>query len=106
MANREKVWDKPIDVPEKWIRDVDSNVLKGIIPRPRFHSFHQACLLTTAETSFLELPKGTKIKGVFPHGASYWTRTAQIQTEQPDGSELSFFLKVRVYIWKSLRPDN
>ncbi|KAE9378604.1 hypothetical protein N431DRAFT_553040 [Stipitochalara longipes BDJ] len=40
------------------------------------------------------LPEGTRIKGIFPHGASYWTRTAEIRTEQVDGSPRSFFLKV------------
>ncbi|KAL8846451.1 MAG: hypothetical protein Q9221_008459 [Calogaya cf. arnoldii] len=37
---------------------------------------------------------GQKIKGIFPYGASYWTRTAEIQTEQADGTSRSFFLKV------------
>lgn len=41
-----------------------------------------------------ELPKCSQIKGIYPHGASYWTRTAEIQTEQADGSPQSFFLKV------------
>lgn len=41
-----------------------------------------------------ELPKGTHIIGAFPHGASYWARTAEIQTEQADGSLESFFIKV------------
>ncbi|TVY68624.1 Protein-ribulosamine 3-kinase-like protein [Lachnellula suecica] len=69
MSNREVVWDKPIDVPEKWIQNVDSNVLK-------------------------ELPHGTQVESISPYGASYWTRTAEIQTIQADGSALSFFLKV------------
>lgn len=41
-----------------------------------------------------ELPAGTKVTGLSPHGASYWTRTAKVKTEQADGSEVSFFLKV------------
>ena len=41
-----------------------------------------------------ELPEGTKIKSITAHGASYWTRTAEIKTEQADGSPMSFFLKV------------
>ena len=41
-----------------------------------------------------ELPKDTQVVGVFPHGASYWTRTAEIETEQADGSSQSFFIKV------------
>ena len=47
----------------------------------------------------LELPIGTQVVGAFPHGASYWTRTAEIQTEQADGSSQSFFIKVeRTYL--------
>lgn len=42
----------------------------------------------------LGLPRGSQVRGIFPYGASYWTRTAEIQTEQLDGSPLSFFLKV------------
>lgn len=41
-----------------------------------------------------ELPEGTKVINLSPHGASYWTRTAEVKTEQADGSEVSFFLKV------------
>jgi hypothetical protein len=43
---------------------------------------------------YSELPPGTQIKGIFAHGASYWTRTAEIETEQSDGSQMSFFVKV------------
>ena len=42
----------------------------------------------------LELPSGVKVNDISPYGASYWTRTAEIQTTQPDGSKLSYFLKV------------
>lgn len=45
----------------------------------------------------LELPKGSKIKSIVPHGMSYWTRTARIVTEQEDGSKLSFLLKVSIF---------
>jgi protein-ribulosamine 3-kinase len=41
-----------------------------------------------------ELPPGTEIKGIFPHGSAYWTRTAAIQTIQADGTPLDFFLKI------------
>ena len=41
-----------------------------------------------------ELPHGSDVKGIYPSGASYWTRTAEIQTQQADGSSMSFFLKV------------
>lgn len=44
-----------------------------------------------------ELPNGSEVKGIFPFGASYWTRTAEIQTKQADGASLSFFLKVRFH---------
>jgi protein-ribulosamine 3-kinase len=43
---------------------------------------------------YSELPQGTEVIGAFPHGASYWTRTAEIETQQADGSDLSFFIKV------------
>ena len=41
-----------------------------------------------------ELPRGTEVNGVFHHGASYWTPTAEVETKQADGSLLSFFIKV------------
>ena len=44
--------------------------------------------------SQIELPEGTKVISLSPHGASYWTRTAEVKTEQADGSEVLFFLKV------------
>ena len=43
-----------------------------------------------------ELPPGTEVEGIYPHGASYWTRTAEIATRKADGSPLFFFLKVRI----------
>ncbi|KAI9659639.1 MAG: hypothetical protein M1831_003720 [Alyxoria varia] len=76
----EPVWDKPPDVSEHWITFVDDNVLQG---RSFFRSIHA-----------WKLPRNVKIKGIYPYGASYWTRTAEIQTEQQDGSLLSYFLKV------------
>ena len=42
----------------------------------------------------VELPEGSQVKGISPYGASYWTRTAEIETEQADGTPRSFFLKV------------
>lgn len=47
----------------------------------------------SAET-ILELPPGTQIESIHPHGVSYWTRTAEIVTRLPDGSPASYFLKV------------
>ncbi|KAG8525539.1 uncharacterized protein KY384_009183 [Bacidia gigantensis] len=40
-----------------------------------------------------ELPQGSQVKSISPYGASYWTRTAEIQTQQADES-VSYFLKV------------
>lgn len=40
------------------------------------------------------LPRGTEVTGLLPHGASYWTRTAKIETKQADGSPLYYFIKV------------
>lgn len=57
------------DVPERFVGYVDDNV---------------AAIL----------PPGSTIKGIIPHGAAYWTRTAAIQTTQLDGTALDFFLKV------------
>ncbi|TGO44378.1 hypothetical protein BCON_0531g00010 [Botryotinia convoluta] len=62
-------WGKPIDVDEKWISFVDENV------KAKF-------------------PPGTEIESISPHGASYWTRTAEVATMMPDGTSRSYFLKV------------
>lgn len=45
----------------------------------------------------LELPANVEIKSILPHGASYWTRTAEIVTRNEDGSEVSYFLKVCMF---------
>ncbi|KAL9620754.1 MAG: hypothetical protein Q9160_004767 [Pyrenula sp. 1 TL-2023] len=58
-----------IQVPAKFIEYVDANVAAN-------------------------LPPGSVIKGIVPHGTAYWTRTAAIQTEQTDGTLLDYFLKV------------
>lgn len=42
---------------------------------------------------YIELPGGSQIKEISRYGASYWTQTAKIQTEQADGTPRSFFLK-------------
>jgi hypothetical protein len=41
-----------------------------------------------------EFPPGAQIKGTFPPGASYWTRTTEIRAQQADGSSMSFFIKI------------
>ena len=88
----EPVWDKPVDVPEKWIQSIDDNVLASEQTSASLRcSFWQYKKLTESE-----LPYGSHVKSIFPHGASYWTRTAEIKTEQADGTPLSFFLKVNV----------
>ena len=74
------------ELPERFIEYVDENVAASK-EDPRD--------LRVASTDKLELPPDSHIKGLFPHGTAYWTRTAAIQTEQADGSQLNFFLKVR-----------
>lgn len=50
-------------------------------------------LLGTYILLTLELPPGSEIRGMSPHGASFWTRTARIDTGL-DGARQSYFLKV------------
>lgn len=57
------------DVPERCVEYVDANVVAN-------------------------LPPGSVIKAIVPHGMAYWSRTAAIQTEQTDGTPLALFLKV------------
>jgi protein-ribulosamine 3-kinase len=47
-----------------------------------------------------EMPPGTTIKGIHAHGASYWSRTAEIQTLKNDGSPQSYYIKVFL-VWSS-----
>lgn len=86
------VSDQEIDVPEKWIQFVDDNISASMF-------MIVACALEAFDliVYVAELPQSTRIQGIYPHGASYWTRTAEIQTEQADGSSLSFFLKVQIF---------
>ncbi|KAF2650566.1 hypothetical protein K491DRAFT_608567 [Lophiostoma macrostomum CBS 122681] len=63
------IWDQEIAVPESVISFVDDNVAE-------------------------KLPTGSSITSISPHGASYWTRTARIQTHDADGNAVSYFLKV------------
>ena len=83
----EPIWDQPIAVPERWIETVDENVAAS----------KSRCTGRISDflTRFLELPAGSQVKGISPCSTSYWTRTAEIQTEQADGTPRSFFLKVR-----------
>ena len=82
----EVIWDKPKDVPEWVIESVDANVLAGTLPSMAVQVF--------AYDFPPELPPGTRVEGIYPHGKSYWTRTAAIRTLQADGRGQSFFLKV------------
>jgi hypothetical protein len=74
------------ELPERFIEYVDENVAA------RKEDLRS---LKVESTDELELPPDSHVKGLLPHGAAYWTRTAAIQTEQADGSPLDFFLKVR-----------
>lgn len=91
------IWDQEIGVPEDVIKFVDANVLAGMCRlRSSNHLLSHRDLAANSNCLMqsLELPKGTKVQSIRPHGASYWTRTAEIQTVQGDGDPLSFFLKV------------
>ena len=74
-----------IELPERFIEYVDENVAA---------SRKNPNIWQTNRADTAGLPPGSYVKGLFPHGAAYWTRTAVIQTEQSDGSSLDFFLKV------------
>ncbi|GAW25474.1 putative fructosamine Ketosamine-3-kinase [Rosellinia necatrix] len=41
-----------------------------------------------------KMPDNTQIVSITPSGSSYWARTAKIETIDPDGNILSFFIKV------------
>ena len=69
----ETICNEAIDLHKTVIQYVNSNVLA---------KFPQAC----------------NAIGIFAHGASYWTRTAEMWTEQEDGLKLSFFSKVFVFL--------
>ncbi|KAI9703666.1 MAG: hypothetical protein M1836_007436 [Candelina mexicana] len=86
----EPVWDKEVDVAEHWIQFVDESVSASKLFVSGFDfARDDECRLRN-----VELPQGSRIKDISPCGASYWTRTAEIETEQMDGTQLSFFLKV------------
>ncbi|KAL4744898.1 hypothetical protein BDW72DRAFT_208641 [Aspergillus terricola var. indicus] len=61
-------WDQEVSVPENVISSVDDHVLA-------------------------KLPTGLTVVGIYPHGASYWTRTAEIKTTDAQNDAVSF-LKV------------
>jgi protein-ribulosamine 3-kinase len=41
-----------------------------------------------------ELPEGSKVTPITPHGSSFWTQTAHLETTLADGTPKSYFLKV------------
>jgi protein-ribulosamine 3-kinase len=90
QEDRGLFWNRENEVSEEWIQFVDDNVLAGKAELELSMVWH------SVDLEYLELPQGTQIIGAFPHGASYWTRTAEIETQQADGSDLSFFIKVCV----------
>jgi hypothetical protein len=42
----------------------------------------------------IELPEGTQILEISPSGASYWARTAKIETVNAQGEAFDYFVKV------------
>lgn len=91
QEDRSLFWSRENEVSEEWIQVVDENVLAGKAGRER------SIVWPLTNLRYTELPQGTQIIGAFPHGASFWTRTAEIETHQADGSELSFFIKVCIF---------
>jgi len=51
-------------------------------------------LLTGFPHPCAELPEGSRVVDVAPHGSSFWTQTAKLKTTLRDGSEQAYFLKV------------
>ncbi|KAF2649449.1 hypothetical protein K491DRAFT_721643 [Lophiostoma macrostomum CBS 122681] len=41
-----------------------------------------------------KLPQESKVASISPHGSSFWTQTAQLETKLPDGTCQTYFLKV------------
>ncbi|KAL6714825.1 hypothetical protein ACLMJK_007085 [Lecanora helva] len=53
-----------------------------------------ACAQTQMNRSKERFPKESRVTSSQGYGASHWTHTARIDTEQADGSTKSYFLKV------------
>jgi len=51
-------------------------------------------IVCTVLTKFKELPEGSTVVDISPHGASHWTHSARIRTNDQKGEEVSYFLKV------------
>jgi hypothetical protein len=43
----------------------------------------------------IEMPEGTQVLSIMPSGSSYWAQTAKIETVDPEGNEISYFIKVK-----------
>ena len=57
--------------------------------------------LCFAPTEITAIQPGSEFQAIEGHGASFWTRTAKIDTELKDGTSVSYFLKVRKRIGSS-----
>lgn len=87
QEDRSLFWSRENEVSEEWIQFVDDNVLAGKVERER------SIVWPLTYLRYSELPQGTQIIGASSHGASCWTPAAEIETQQADGSELSFSSK-------------
>jgi protein-ribulosamine 3-kinase len=45
-------------------------------------------------TILLELPERCQVVDIIPHGSSFWTQTAHLETILADGKPKSFFVKI------------
>ncbi|KAK8136215.1 Fructosamine/Ketosamine-3-kinase [Apiospora sp. TS-2023a] len=82
-------WEQEPEVAEKYIRYIDPNVQSSKLNIERVPR-------TVTDKRGTELPDRAVAQDIIPHGASFWTRTAQIMTSQPDGTPMPFFLKVSI----------
>lgn len=57
-------------------------------------SFLIDIIILGSDSRCTELPDGSIVEAIVPHGASYWTRTAEITTQLSEGTPASYFLKV------------
>ena len=99
----EPVWDKPVEVSTEWIEFVDGSVMTS---KP-LHFVNLVITRRPRRFIYVELPQGSRILSISSCGSSYWTQTAQIKTEQADGTQSSFFIKVCVFpcILQALKTD-
>jgi hypothetical protein len=62
-------------------------------------------IMVDTNISPAELPPGTKATGISAFGASFWTRTARLDTEKDDQSK-PYFLKVKWTAYSNLHPGD